>query len=107
MEFDLNTLVLWVIYESQAMFSTPHSRYGPTASFEAGRIVSRNGDTPFSALLISSTTHSQRLSLQHPALSSLHSYVPFQRHLCHLFLCLHIYPLRNVESSKKLGDTPP
>ena len=76
-------------------------------SFEAGRIVSRNGDIPFPALLSSSTTHSQRLSLQNPALSSLHSCVPFQRYLCHLFLCLHIYPLRNVESSKKLGDTPP
>lgn len=29
MECGLNTLVLWVIYESQAMFSTPHSHYRP------------------------------------------------------------------------------
>lgn len=59
-----------VIYKSQAMFRPLIPIMGPTASFEAGRIESRNGDTPFPALLSSSTTHPYRLSLQNPTLSS-------------------------------------
>lgn len=62
---NLNSLAIWMIFESQAMASA-HLRHVPLLPPEAGRIVARNGDTPFSAPLSCSTLHPRRPSLHHP-----------------------------------------
>lgn len=105
---NLNPLVTWMIFESQAMVTT-HPRCGPPLPpSEAGRVVAGNGDAPFSALLSCSTSHPQKTSLHLLSLSSPHSFIP-------LFIFLSCFPglphcykhaFSNFESLKKLGGTP-
>lgn len=87
MESILNAFGAWMILEPQAMIKDPHPHCGsPLPPSEAGRIASGDGDTSFSALLSCTTPPPKAFSsTPHSQLS--YFFIPFQGHLCHLYLC--------------------
>ena len=85
-ECDLNALAAWMIFEPQAMIKIPSLHCGPPLPPSEGvRIASGDGHISFTALLSCCTPIKASLS-NPPPYQVAYYFIPFQRHLCHLYL---------------------